>query len=792
MIRRMLLPLIFIVYAPLLAQEEGGLMGRLLSPGKLTKSHAKIGDCMSCHDASNAVPDNKCLSCHQPIQEQIQSRRGLHGRATQSCRECHSDHKGSDFTPFKLDAGDFNHGQQTGFHLEGKHGKVNCTACHDTKYGAKSAAAGKARYFGKLPACIGCHKGEDVHLFKGEMSKTDCNACHDVRSWKFNVTFDHERDGRFKLEGKHKDLKCAQCHTHDKGGWSAKYEWPNLKTNQCLSCHKDHHQDKPPHQSRGTNCAQCHNQQAWRTDKFNHEFSNFKLTGAHAGLKCVECHTAAAQKSKKGVVKPDRFAGLKPACASCHKDVHQFGRMVVQGLGPLNQCNACHTDKAWEDVKNFDHGTTRFKLDGQHAKVNCKQCHGPSEKKAAVYKWPALGEKTCATCHATPHAREFSKELQSKRCTECHTTAGWQNMVPGKGIDHAQTRFPLTGAHAQVKCSDCHGTRPNQKFKFPSVNTKFCVDCHQDTHQGQFSRRLPSKDCASCHGTDTFKSTLPFDHSRTRFALAGPHKSLDCAKCHKPSGPGATTQFLMPKVTGETCVACHADTHAGQLGTKCMDCHKANTWKPVEFDHGLASSFPLKGKHEAVACNKCHKQGAFAVGGKRVSAVKYKSMDAQCVSCHKDNHRGNFGSKCAQCHTERAWNITRDFHKNFTLTGVHYSVQCSECHKDGRKLTGLSRDCAACHLKDDVHSGTLSNCQECHRQQYWEVSSFQHSMTLFPLRGAHRTLDCMACHRSGTYKGLSNQCSTCHLSDAQSNPTHSPIGNFLNCTDCHKNQFTFR
>jgi hypothetical protein len=165
----------------------------------------------------------------------------------------------------------------------------------------------------------------------------------------------------------------------------------------------------------------------------------------------------------------------------------------------------------------------------------------------------------------------------------------------------------------------------------------------------------------------------------------------------------------------------------------------------------------------------------------------------ECATCHKDVHNGSYGKHCAECHVDEDWKRTSDFHKNFTLSGIHYSLECSECHKDGRRLSGLSQACVTCHKKDDVHNGTLPNCGTCHRQQFWDNSEFKHSMTNFPLRGIHRTLDCYSCHNRGAYKGLPTSCVSCHLQDAQGYagaPNHALLLG-RNCAECH-NQFTFK
>ncbi len=191
---------------------------------------------------------------------------------------------------------------------------------------------------------------------------------------------------------------------------------------------------------------------------------------------------------------------------------------------------------------------------------------------------------------------------------------------------------------------------------------------------------------------------------------------------------------------------------------------------------------------------------AVKFSGHKYRLILFRPISPNCTSCHKDGlaHDGHYmGICCEECHMDKGWKLTKDFHRDYNLVGVHNSLQCQECHRDNRRLAGVGQGgvgqgCYACHQKDDAHEGTLPNCAQCHRQQLWEDVTFKHSLTNFPLRGIHRTLDCSACHSRGIYQGLPSQCLNCHLSDAIGAAAfpHSPISNFLNCTDCH-NQYTF-
>lgn len=913
---RLLFILLFlIVPSSITFAESEGLLNQLLAPGPLILGHAKLEgkDCLKCHDAGKGISDAKCMECHKEIKPFVTQKKGFHGLAskTQSCFQCHTDHKGRDFNSTVVDTKKFNHFEKTGYTLEGKHSDLKCQECHTEKRTQKPVRKTESRYLGQASTCISCHKKDDIHFFKGDFTKKDCNACHTNTSWKENITFSHNTDTKFKLVERHEELKCNDCHQIDKKKKVFRYQWTALAKNQCLSCHTDFHKKNLSPKYATGKCTTCHNQTKWTLPNFKHEVTGFKLNGEHAVSKCIDCHKNQKQNIKIEV-KKFNFTGLKQNCTSCHKDYHQFGNLKNVKFGPLSQCLKCHNESSWNESHTFDHNVhTKYRLDGEHLKLTCIDCHLPQNKppvpnktpslskltplKGPTYHWKNLDSNSCVTCHSSPHLKEFSKTLLAKKCSDCHTTESWFTQKSNSGFDHNKTRFALTGSHKATRCSDCHGPAGKQIFKFKSIETKFCIDCHTNVHTGQFKTlNLNINSCTQCHNTEKFSDLKSFNHNLTAYKLEGKHTKVNCSECHTPTKADPyklvwpnfaskqndkTKNLLKPKselkfanLKQNQCLTCHQDQHAGQLSNTCTNCHSVNDWKPAKFDHAKQSQFKIVGKHIELKCVDCHKptDKKITVKGKAIQVVQYKPiattcitchndyhrgqldtncsnchseknwkpalfdhnkqsrfplfakhtqvscikchkntnekteykgkarwvtqfkpLGTTCVECHKDPHSGSFGKQCAECHSERNWKSTKEFHKNFTLSGVHFSMECTECHKDGKKLAGLSQQCLSCHQKDDIHNGSLPNCKSCHSQQFWEMTTFRHSMTRFALRGAHRVIDCSACHQNGTYKGLSNTCVACHLTDYQANPTPHTSGN-TNCIECHRNTFTFK
>ena len=278
-----------------------------------------------------------------------------------------------------------------------------------------------------------------------------------VESWKKVAAFDHEKT-KFPLRGAHAKAACIACHVGE--------IYKDLSTT-CNDCHaiSDVHARKF-----GVKCEECHSVESWKEAKFDHtKQTRFALDGAHAKAKCSDCHGANVT------------AKIAMDCVSCHKeqDVHKAN------LGTA--CGDCHGTVAWRQGVNFDHGLTTYPLLGMHNLAACESCHVDK-----TYKGAATG---CADCHAKDDTHEGRL---TKACATCHSPLGWKRA----SFDHNRdTKYPLTGAHANVGCYACHQAKKVDNLKLPTD----CYACHkvQDVHRGAFGT-----DCVRCHTTETFRSAV--------------------------------------------------------------------------------------------------------------------------------------------------------------------------------------------------------------------------------------------------------------------------------------------
>jgi hypothetical protein len=401
-----------------------------------------------------------------------------------------------------------------------------------------------------------------------------------------------------------------------------------------------------------------------------------------------------------------------------------------------------------------------------HAELenDCSNCHQAFEIEAE--------RSLCLACH-----EEVSADVESGLgyhgrnpvsangpCRSCHADhRGRGADIRGLSeatFDHANTDYPLRGAHQRAACNDCH-EEGRRRAETPSD----CVSCHQD--DDRHGDALPD-DCGQCHREVRWK-LVRFDHDETDHPLTGAHRVASCVGCH------AAERY---RETPTDCIACHAidDAHSGRFGTECADCHTTAAWREKEFDHEAESGFPLVGAHRAARCNSCHRQPPGKV-----------ELPEGCVDCHvsDDVHARRFGTECGGCHSAIAWQKTRFDHAaetGFPLRDAHASVNCETCHAKPVEGAEIESRCSSCHLGEDVHRGSLGDdCGECHDEiAFAGRVRFDHDLTNFPLLGLHAIGTCESCHRDQRFQVADLSCRGCHANDDVHKET---LGR--RCESCH-------
>jgi len=234
-------------------------------------------------------------------------------------------------------------------------------------------------------------------------------------------------------------------------------------------------------------------------------------------------------------------------------------------------------------------------------------------------------------------------------------------------------------------------------------------------------------DCSACHTPDGWRP-VSFAHDRTGFALEGRHRDVTCKACHR------TARFDDP--IPRACSACHRDVHLGRLGQRCQDCHDPTSFAAQAFgpDAHRRTTFPLTGRHAAIACEECH-------GDRRDRG--FNRPTPRCAGCHQADLARAMASatvdhgtpgfqECRACHStwrfrpagfpahQACFDIRR---------GPHAGIRCADCHTS-IPAVGLgaftcltdTANCLRCHGGvASEHEGVLGfalvnrKCYECHR-----------------------------------------------------------------------------
>jgi hypothetical protein len=498
-------------------------------------------------------------------------------------------------------------------------------------------------------------------------------------------------------------------------------------------------------------------------------------------------------------------------CLDCHKEIQT---LLTQNKGyhasanvKNKDCFACHSehhgrnfDMVRFDSNNFNHNLTGYKLEGKHDVVDCKKCHMPdniasSDLRKRKNTYLGLDTK-CLSCHDDFHQKTLSND-----CMSCHTMDGFR---PASKFDHNTADFALKGAHSSVDCKACHketirNGKPFQEFS--DIPFADCKACHDDPHNNQLAGK-----CTQCHTESSFSSFIGrgnFNHNTTDFSLNGAHKKTDCFACHqKTSNPLAVFQDKL-SFEENNCVACHNDPHENKYGQDCAKCHNEESFLALNnmdfFDHSI-TDYPLEGNHVGVDCRKCH-----------VERFSTPIDFSACNNCHNDYHNGEFTENgftpdCVECHSlEKGFDyslFTLEKHQttDFPLEGAHVATPCFACHiseEDDRwTFANLGSSCVDCHT--DIHDTYIStsyypnhDCTVCHGNDAWDMVTFDHNQTEWPLTGEHLEVKCDQCHFKYTadkvsftqnFTNLDNQCASCH---ENIHDDAFAINGVTDCNRCH-------
>lgn len=381
----------------------------------LEDSHAQT-ECIACHGLADAAKEDsrifhntkqECSACHKNVHsDSFDETQG-------ACAQCHQATQFPDLTK------EFDHEAWTKFPLTQGHAEQNCEACHarspEPNADGRTLGLVSLLHPGTPESCLGCHA--DVHLGSFDApglptsleDRMGCARCHSTESFTalHPNSFDHDQWTTMPLDGAHAQAECISCH----GAGTDQSRLGKVKDHfqgdpaQCTTCHQDPHEgdfDAPhlrPTVFGRDGCVRCHQTTSFQqieADAFHHgTWTGFDLRGAHFDAACISCHSPNPP-SKERERRMARAVGKD--CTDCHSDPHA-GQFMEHGQQDCLRCHDANTESFL--IPQFDHlELTNFKLDQDHARLACVDCHKPAttERGETITRYRPLGT-SCSDCH---------------------------------------------------------------------------------------------------------------------------------------------------------------------------------------------------------------------------------------------------------------------------------------------------------------------------------------------------------------------------------------------------------
>ncbi len=313
----------------------------------------------------------------------------------------------------------------------------------------------------------------------------------------------------FPLTGAHATLACAQCHTNN--------NYTTLPTT-CFGCHQTdwNGTTNPSHIAAGfpTTCDTCHTTTNWTNVNFNH---------------AVVCQLSADRSARDADLHPVPHQQQLHEHADClllvpSGGLHGYDQPEPRVLGIPDRLLDLPHDEWLEPVlvQSQQHRISAYRRpynSGLYAVPHQQQLHDLPT--------------TCYGCHQTDWNGTTNPNHAAAgfptTCDTCHTTTAWT----GATFNHNNTPFPLTGAHVNVDCNQCHINNV-----FAGTPTALLLLPQGGLHRHDKSQ---SRDCGLAHHLHHLPhhncwlpATLPASY-HTFFPLNHGNANGVCATCHTNS-----------------------------------------------------------------------------------------------------------------------------------------------------------------------------------------------------------------------------------------------------------------
>jgi pSer/pThr/pTyr-binding forkhead associated (FHA) protein len=371
---------------------------------------------------------------------------------------------------------------------------------------------------------------------------------------------------------------CDNCH---------KKPFETVTDNACMSCHQDIKQHRQNHtdlpQLNTETCAFCHREHEETTTLVRQDEQN--CASCHAELKVKHPSVKIDDASDFGKHHPEfKYSLLKPT-QSDDKVTWLIQRFAVgsSDLFETNQLKFSHQ-------KHLEPAGIQNQT-GAKEVLDCQSCHQPQLDGGIMQ--PISMEKNCSRCHRMefdptnpnrelPHgdpelilltlkeyySRKYLADLTDQTDRAAQVRAIRKPGVSAKASDSELKGLALTWANQQA-----------EKVAEDIIERRACATCHQVdviADAKSFEQRW------KIQPIQINANWLPkanFNHQK--------HQTMQCLDCHNAQESEYSSDILMPKIA--TCRSCHTgQNETSKLASTCVMCHgfhiQASTEKSPSTD----------------------------------------------------------------------------------------------------------------------------------------------------------------------------------------------------------------
>ena len=317
--------------------------------------------------------------------------------------------------------------------------------------------------------------------------------------------------------------------------------------------------------------------------------------------------------------------------------------------------------------------TGSIQLEGVHAKLTCRDCHGEEPSLTPRPSSLAVRANGCTGCHQG-YDQIFDQAMTTRLAEKHYVDQTFGDVDPGFYANNCSS------CHVS-DCLDCHG---GDGHKIASATQAECLACHSGYFVGrEYLGWAPREDHPRYqrgpdHLGEKALKMRPDIHSELgmeckdchsmQSLIAGQKAAQTCEGCHQPD-PSVIEHSIAAHMDKMECYACHSAWAPQEYGNYYLRLGKKNREAEKAF-----KTPPLKGEYLVRAYLR--KQDAPPLGLN--DRQRYSPIRPQFISYYSDLRGGEFPLVENQL-LKAEW---KAFFPHTIRTGT---VMCDSCHDDRRR-----------------------------------------------------------------------------------------------------------